>query len=221
MGDTFKQIQDDTLDYGYGEADRTRIKGFINDAYMDIFQRRQWAWAEGTATVNLSLGASSAAMPSMTTTPYQFGRIQKVTTPSSGYDPPLYIEYTSQDPISWVDNAVTAVGQPMEYSIWSGTIYFDRAANQAYAYQMIYWVEPTRMSGDSDEAQIPDYAREILRWGALKRLAAREHDQAAYQMYQKLEDDHFKYMLSNNAKNLGSQRARMPFDYYGAYDRNR
>lgn len=217
MGDTFKNIQDDVLDYGYGEADRNRVKAFINDTYMDIFGRRKWAWAEGTATVSLSAAASSVAMPVMGTTPYQYGRIQKVTTPSSGYEVPEYVDYDTDDRVSWVDNAVTAVGPPQMYTIWGGTIYFNRVADRAYAYQMIYWAQPTRMSADSDEASIPDYHREILRWGALKRLAAREHDWNAFQGFEALEDKHYKAMILADKKNLGSVQATMPRDYYGRY----
>lgn len=218
MGDTYQNIQDDCLDYGYGEADRNRFKAWINDAYMDVFGRRRWSWAEGTTTLSLSAGASSASMPSMSSTPYQFGRIQKVTTPSSGFDRPEYVDYTDDDPISWVDNPVTIYGPPSQYSIWSGTVYFNRLADIAYAYQIIYWAEPTRMSANSDEPSIPDYAREILRWGALKRAKAREQDWPAHQQFQALEDKAYAQLVNADVHRSESRQAAMSPDYQGAYD---
>ena len=223
LGDTFQNLQDDVLDYGYGEADRNRIKAFINDEYIGLFAKKKWPWSEGTATISQSAAASTATAPSMSTTAHHYGKIQRILTPTSYQDiqPPEWVDYDTDDPLSWVNNNVTITGVPTEYSFWGGTVYFDRLAPVAMTYNYIYWTIPTRLSANGDEPSIPDQHREILRWGALKRLAIRERDNGLLALASAMYDPALAAMIKDAQKDINNDYADMPQDYRGGYDQGR
>lgn len=217
MGETFKQMQDRCIEYGYNEYDRTRLKIFLNDAMLDVFGRYRWSWAEGSTTLSLAAGQSTVSMPSAATTSYITGRIQKWLTPANLMERPKYVDYATEES-TWVDEVVDDVGSPTEYSIYGNTIYFNMIAAQAMTFQFTYHVEPTRMSGDNDEPPIPDHFREVLRWGALARQAMRDHDQASFQQFSRLFDTALTQMRVQDSKSHQQTKVAMPEHYLGAYD---
>lgn len=216
MGTTFKQLQDDCLNYGFNEFDRARFKTFLNDAMLDVCMRYRWTWYEGSTTLTLAVGQSSVVMPSMSTTPYQTGQIQKTTSPANA-PLPEYIDYLTEGDDSWVNNPVTATGFPTEYTIWAGTVYFNRIAAAVTTYQLLYWTTPTRMVADTDEPVIPDHFREVLVWGALYRQALRDNDQSAARNFGEVYENSIMRMRQGDTKHLGSLKAKMPAHYGGAY----
>lgn len=219
MGQTFKQLQDTALTYGaYNEADRTRIKGYLNDALVDIFGRYRWSWSEGTTTIALAAGSGTATMPSAATTSYQRGRIQKVTSPA-GILVPTYVDYESTDGTSWVDEPVTASGFPSEYSIFGNTIYFNRLAPVAMQFEMTYWTEPARMVADGDEPPVPDHWRENIIFGALMRHSLRDHDMQSYGIFAKQFEGGILQMRKRDARATGAPlKVPMPPEYGGVYN---
>lgn len=216
MGDTLAQIATACARYGFGGTDDiARLKAFINETYRDLFYRQKWTWAENITTITLNAGASSATVPSGS---YQYGEIRKVTSPSTyPYEPPKFTEYADDSHGAFNRFAVTVVGAPEFYTIFAGTIYFDRIADTQYQYEFYRWNEPTALT-DNDEPVIPQYGREVLQWGALMRQALHDHDENAYARYAALFEEKAQQLKEADIQGRPKNRSRMPAEYGRAYD---
>ncbi len=215
MGDTLATMATSAARYGYGGADDTaRLKAFINETYRDVFYRQKWTWAENLTTVTLNAGSSSVAVPAGS---YQYGEIRKITTPDQGADPPVFVPFSADGTLEFMNRNVTATGRPERYTIFAGSFYFDRIADVQYVFQFFRWNEPATLA-DADEPVIPQYGREVLQWGALMRQALRDKDADAYGRFAALFEDRLLQLKEADIQGRPAARARMADEYGRAYD---
>lgn len=216
MGDTIAGIATKAQRYGYGgNDDNTRLKAFVVDEYMDTFYAAKWSFHENLVNLTLAAAASSATVP---TGSYQYGEIKRVVTPANDqYEPPSFIDYTEDGDIEFVNYPVLSVGRPTRYTIFAGTVYFDKVADQQYVYQFYRWNEPTSLA-DGDEPLVPHYGREVLMWGALMRQALRDKDDAQVARFKALRDEKLLQLKEADIQGRPKARARLSDEYGRAYD---
>ena len=218
MPDTLLIMANKCLDYGFGGAtDLARFKTFLNDTLRDVFARRDWTWAEQKVTLTLASATSSIAFPAAIASA-KLGEIRKILTPASyTLATPTFVPYGTDDSDQFVDALVLGSGNPTKYSIWGNVFYFNRLADVQYTLELPYWTEPTPLT-DNTEPPMPQYAREVLVWGALMRQALRDNDQARYQQWSTLFEDRLLYLKRADVKGKPRLRLNMPDEYGNAYD---
>lgn len=213
---TYLQMQDRVMALGgYGEADRDRIKTFINMTKRDLESRHgRFSWLEKQATINTVAGTATVALPSDLNT---HGRLTPTTTnaPAPRFVEPLSFEHDSDD-----HEASTTRGVPQEYTVRNGTYIFRPIPDAVYTYTVKYWKFSAELTGNSDTTDIPETHEDILIYGALMHHAARDKDPQMMAYWQDMYEGKVRSLRFQSKQNQydNVNKIPLPAHYYGSYD---
>lgn len=201
---------------GYGETDRTRIKDFINVAQDDVCSRSEkWSFLERTTTVTTVAATQTVNIPSGTRT---IGRLRP-TTPYSLE--PTFLDWFTFDDLYFNREAQATVGTgiPSEYSIFGSKFVFNPVPDAVYTYDFQNWGNATALTSDADVSVIPLEHQDVLVYGALMYLAARDKDPNMMSYWQDMYEGKIRAMRADNKLNQSEtiQKVSMPGDYYGSF----
>lgn len=216
----FKDLQDNVIARGYGEVDRTRIKGFLNESAEDVNRRHRWSfnhtqWSlvtvAGTATISLS-----ALNPSM----QYFGSVipNNATTGQL-----VYVEYDNPSVDSpWRDFPSTTLGMPFYVTLFNlYTLYLSPTPDAVYSYRMTGWKRHVQMTADADVPAMPQEHRMVLVAGALMKAAERDKDTNMMQYWNAQYESQYAAMLRADLAARQTQNgmvAALPSSYRGRFD---
>lgn len=215
MALTYKNIQDRILEFGYGEADRDRIKNYINQAYRDIASRYRWAWTEGSEALTTTASQGYTLVPPALD---YFGRLRPG---EAGLDEPRFVDWHGfNETFLTLATDELAEGVPEVYSLYNELIYWYPVPIDTFSYIGEGWIVPDDLSADADEPLIPPTDRDVLVMGGLKYAAMRDKDLNMYNTYSaEFEGMVNKMKRKTNLRQTETpRRIAMPYDYRGAYD---
>lgn len=218
---TYDEIRTRVLARDYGSSgDSTIIGGYINEAYEDVCNRHRWPWLATSATVTLTAGVATFDLSTLNPDLLFHGRLR---TNQSGGISPVEIVFDHDDADSpWRNyQNTTSRGRPTHVArTGERTLEFSPVPDAAYTYTYYYWREPTLLVNNSDEPLMPPSDREVLVYGALKRLAERERDWTAVGYYEQQFESRIEHMRAraNSLTKAGSSKVPMPGHYYGEFD---
>lgn len=219
-GQTYQNLQDQVISYGWGEVDRDRIKQFINDAYRQIASERRWSWTEATQNIATTAGTGTNSLGALTTNyPAFWGRLMPT---AAGQKEPKFLDMFAFDQNGYNRNFQgTTQGMPTHYTIHNDTITWYPIPDAIYTYALKYWRHAVNLSANGDYPLILPGDREVLVYGALYRLAMRQGDAQRAALYKneyeaQLENMRRKdFALKQNETEL---KVPMPPGYHGWFD---
>lgn len=209
---TFKQMQDAVMAAGgYGEAERTLIKSWLNQTRNDVVTRFPWSWLEKSTAITTVAGTATVALPSDL---LLFGRLKRADDNAPRLKfvddmDPRYVAATRQ--------VNTERGTPMYYTIREGALEFMPVPDAAYNYTLKYWKTlTTDMSADADLSGLPLADDQVLVDGALYRGALYSRNVGLAQFHQDQYEGKLGQMMRNEAlrQRETPRRAALP-DFYG------
>lgn len=210
-------MQDRALELGnYGEADRARMKLFLNMARRDVEARGfRFDWLEAAANVATVAGTQTANVPANFKT---HGRLRPVTTTITE---PRFVEWHEMDSALYTHQAAgtTSSGIPAYYSIYAGQYVFYPIPNAVYTYSAQYWRTWPDLSGDNDTYAMPTEHQDTLLYGALMNYAARDKDFNAVQFWQTMYEGKLRELKAHSALTQMETQSKvpMPDHYRGVY----
>jgi hypothetical protein len=220
-GLTFKTIQDRVITYGFGEADRTNIKGWINVRYSDIVGRRRWSWLSEQLTLNTVTGQSNYSIATLTTNTFsRHGRLQstQLTAPD-----PVFVDMMSMDDWAASRNIgdLTTRGVPEFYGLWDGELWFWPVPAAVYSYTWKFYKTYTELSADGDIPLVPANFSNVLVIGALAEAAQRDRDPELYALRSAEFERKINEMIGadRSQQEETPRRAVMPTSYGGLYNK--
>lgn len=211
---TFRDIQDEVLSYGWGSADRDRVKTWINSAYADIASRTRWNWAQDSVLLTVSQESPTSTIPPRVAL---WGRLRPVDL--DGQEPQFVDWHSFNASFVTEPSGVLALGQPEVYSISGSVVYWAPVPAEPYSYTMECWVVPDPMVNDLDEPLVPLVDREVLMAGACLRAATRDQNMAMMRYW----GDQYEGMVAKmkQKQNLGPTESprfvAMPASYGGMF----
>lgn len=156
---------------------------WIGNAYLDISGsfNGEWKWRKKRDEVQLSSGSTTASAPSglerydfqydHLSRPFFLMRDLEVSLNTSADESQFKVYY--QDWETWrgieTDLFDRSSGQPTKFTIIpdTGTIQFDKEADQNYGFRVHYIEELTALSAGTDTPDIPPEFQDIIIWKAL------------------------------------------------------
>jgi hypothetical protein len=200
-----------------GEVDRPRVKDFMNIIQDDVVTRERWSWTERATNVATVAGTQTVAVPAGVN---NFGRLRPVSPVQ--LKEPRFRDWNSFEYNYYNRKAVTQTGSgmPTEYSLYNGNIVFDTIPDQVYTYSLQYWGLATALSADGDITIIPEAHDDVLVYGTLMMLCARDKNPEMMSYWQNMYEGKIKSMLSDERMNQYEtiKKIAMPRDYFGAFD---
>jgi hypothetical protein len=145
------------------------IDGFINDAIVEISQLYPWKYfGELRTSDTLTIGSDTFANPTdhditaglILVDPSDTTKYWNLTNDRMNYEA-FFALYPNA---SVLDNS-----QPVYWTEYGNTIYFNCPADKAYLVRQLHQKTPTELSGDSDVPELPQTFREAIVLGATYR----------------------------------------------------
>jgi hypothetical protein len=215
----FKDLQDQVLSRGYGEADRTRVKAWLNEAAEDLNRERRWSFNETRWTVATVAGTNTISLASLSPSLQYFSSI--VPNDLNGI-PLSYVEYDNTNPDQPFRNYSTLRGLPQYVTrVSDATLYVYPIPDAVYNYVINGYKRHVQLVADGDTPALPQEHRHVLIHGALKKAAERDKDPTMMsywrEEWQRARSDLLKYDEVGRHQQ-STLRASMPSHYHGRFD---
>lgn len=217
---TFDEMRTRVLARDYGStADSTAIGGYINEAYEDVCREARWPWLVTSATITLTPSTATFDLSTLATDLQFHGWLR---SNSASVRTPVEINFgPNETRWDWFGSATATTGVPQVYArTGERTLIFGPTPDAAYAYTYWYYREPTLLVNNSDEPLMPPADREVLVYGALKRIAERDRDWNAVGYYEQQYVTRLEQMRQrmNAQRRSTTDKVPMPGHYYGEFD---
>lgn len=173
----FKDMQDQVLSRGYGEADRVRVRAWINECGQEVNHYRRWSWDLVRSNVNTVAGTEAITQPA---TQEYLARIEYTDTNGALVPVDFFNENPEQPFLSF---APTERGRPLYYAPFTDTSILLRPIPDAvYSLSVVGYQRWTQLASDSAVPTAPAEHRVVYIYGALKKAAERDKslDMIAY-----------------------------------------
>lgn len=206
----FEGLQDECLQYGYGERERTFFQQWLNEASYDVATRHRWRWLDGQTAIATVAGTTSVAAASAT-----IMIPERLRPTDTGLREPVYVpwdSYANQFPRRPQGDAR---GVPTHFSFYNDKLEFYPTPDAVYNYMLYYYGIPAPLTLGTQAPWMPIEHRGVLVSGALMKMAARDKDFNAVQYWSdQYEGQIAKMRVANNLVHGGSpNKVPMPKHY--------
>lgn len=159
---------------GYETDTATAQVEAINSARRRIIGKRRWSFLETTGTVVTVAGISTVSLASLST-------LQNVDSVriEVGTDYPE-IEYLPPERLRDLAHDDRDQGTPEYWTRYGSTLRFYPTPDRVYTATVAYTIEAASLVNDGDACVIPKTYMDVVVWGAVMEMAARERDWTQY-----------------------------------------
>lgn len=175
---TLAQLQSELQAHGYGTDTASVQVAALNEAVRDIRAWRHWPWQQ-TYNFGDTLPNNSQLLGTPIPTSYLEPTGFRYQIPNTND----YESVTYLNPVDFQErnNDQTTKGAPSYWTIINGLgLMVWPNSDRAYTVAFDYGPNPTLLVNPGDTVNIPDAFINLIIWGALKHLAFRERDWAAF-----------------------------------------
>lgn len=179
MARDFLALQNECMQFGYGERERPFFKTWLNEASYDVATRHRWRWLDTNTAVTTVANQSFANVPVATIMIPERLRPNQTGLAEPGFIPwNTYADEFMRKPPS------ATRGAPRSFSFIDDKLEFYPTPDAVYAYTLYYYAAPVEMVADADVPWMPNEQRGVLVSGALMKMALRDKDAQTAQMWQ-------------------------------------
>lgn len=211
MARDFLALQNECLQYGYGERERPFFKTWLNEASYDVAGRGRWRWLDFNASVTTTANQESVGLTTALVMfperlrPYQASLVE-----------PRYVAWDSYESDFHRESPTVNRGMPTVFSYNDDLLYFYPTPDAVYTYRIYGQSPPSEMTADSAVPWMPTEHRGVLVSGAMMKMAARDKDFNAVQYWSdQYEGQIAKMRTTNMLKHSGSpNKVPMPGSYW-------
>jgi hypothetical protein len=162
-----------------GSEQSTRLANAVADAWLELQSERDWKWMRGTTDAALTIGQQvyTGVQLGVAT---RFGRWREE---DDAYWPIVYVDGTpnAQWPLhqwglddfkqNWIYRTQGS-STPIAFAVdESDRLMLGPAPSVAYKIRADYWKEPSKLTADADEPDMPERFHMVLVWRALQEIA--------------------------------------------------
>lgn len=215
VGRSLSELQTAVRNKGgfYTDTDDVQAEA-INECYRELVQYRDWWWLRRQASGTLTAGSTVLAEPS----DVKDQAIQQIRVrDTSGTETPL--AEVGPEAFRTLAQELTTRGLPTYWAWMLATtgaqtahdIQVLRVPDQAYTVVVDYLVEVTPLVQPTDKPLVPQDHQDILVWGAITDLAARQRDWNLYDRAEVKYERLRMQMVNDDARfrNAPVERGRM------------
>ena len=150
---------------------------FINEAYMDVLRDADWPFLRNEVTLNLAPGQATYTIPAGVgeTSIASIVALSNDTNRRQLRPRNRYSTDDSPGPLS--------TGNPLEYSVWRGSIMFNPTPEAAETLTIRYFSEPVDLVNNTDVPIFDAKYHTVVAYGAAVRVLFREGDDTERRAY--------------------------------------
>lgn len=210
MARDYLALQNECLQYGYGERERPYFKTWINEASWDVASRHRWRWLDTQTTLSTTANVSFVSVPVATIMIPERLRPNQTTISEPEFVP--WNTYAERFPR---EAPTVARGVPTAFSYNDDKLEFYPTPDAVYSYVLYHYGIPTEMTANGDQPWMPTEHRGVLVSGALMKMAARDKDFNAVQYWSDQYEGQISKMLTANMLTYGGavRKVAMPKNY--------
>lgn len=216
---TLAQIQAAVQAKGYGTDTAAQQLIFINEIYRKVHSKERWPFLEAQdKTLVTVTGTPNYTLPFNNWRNLDAVRIEIAATQQ--YNNLSYKGVQDFRDLEHIDRDVTS---PAYWTFYANQLHFYPNPDAAYTVTIDYIIEPPDLAAGSDIPIIPLPYHDILVWGAVKSMAARERDwvmtQIADQEYEillrRFEEEYLvrQRQTSSHVKKSGHFDTQIPYPF--------
>lgn len=205
MARDYLALQDECLQFGYGERERPFFKTWLNEASWDVATRGRWRWLDSSTAIATVANTTSVAVASATV------MIPERLRPNqTGIKEPDFIPWDSYADRFQRESPTLARGVPTTFSFNDDKLEFYPTPDAVYNYTLYYYGIPAEMSANGDLPWMPVEHRGVLVSGAMMKMAARDKDFTSAQYWSDQYEGQIAKMKTTNVLTYGGAVRRVP-----------
>lgn len=198
---------------GFGAGDIPAINTMIEITERDLYYGNyRWPWLESSDILLTIPGQGNYPMPGAVQEHLSLAPVEQFRGAELRYVQDADFRPWEHDPL----RPPTTLARPTRYTIYQGEIWLSPIPDQEYEYRHLYIYAPPLMSADVDEPVVPPGFENVLIYGALALMSARDKNVNMMPMWSQQYQQALQALRQNMVNNQRHSSTKVPMpDSYG------